>query len=215
MLVLFNMIPAFPMDGGRVLRATLSLMLPQARATAIAARVGQGVAILFGAAGVYTGNFFLVFIAFFVFMGAGQEAAFERNRGLVSGRRAREAMIRRFDVLQPQDTLGRAADLLLDSHQQDFPVLDAWNRVAGVLPRALLLEGLARLGRDGAVLEVMQREVKTVDAELPLGEVLQRLLADPGSPLLVLEGGVLTGMITLENLSELLAVTERLRRPSS
>lgn len=211
MLVLFNSIPAFPMDGGRVLRAILSFFMPHEKATSVAALVGQGVAILFGAAGLFTGNFLLIFIAFFVFVGAGQEAAFERSRAAVRGLLARDAMVTSFAVLAPQDTLARAGEQLLSTHQQDFPVIDAWGRVAGMLPRATLLEGLARLGRDSAVLEAMRRDVRAVSPETGLDDVLRLLQQDPGMPLVVLAEGKLVGMITLENLSELIQISQTLR----
>src|SRR5262245_47649352 len=135
-LVVFNLIPAFPMDGGRVLRAVLAIGLGQTTATRIAAFVGQLIAGVFVVAGVLNTNFLLAFIGLFVFLGASQEVAFQTSRSAVEGRTAREAMITRFETLAPQDTLGRAADLLLATHQHDFPVLDAWNRIAGMMPRA-------------------------------------------------------------------------------
>ncbi len=207
-LCLFNLIPAFPMDGGRALRAALSFLLPEDRATNAAAAVGQAIAILFGALGLFTSNWVLVFIALFVFLGASQEAAFHRRRAMVLGRTAREAMITRFEVLAPQDTLGRAAEHLLATCQQDFPVLDAWNRVAGVLPRSVLMQGLAREGASGAVLDVMRREFPTVLPDADLAEVLKVLQADPMVPVLVLEEERLLGMITLENLTEFIEIAK-------
>jgi len=213
-LFFFNLLPAFPMDGGRVLRATLTFFMSEERATAVAATVGQGAAIVFGGLGLITGNFILVFIAFFVFLGAGQEAAFHRSRAAVQGLDARAAMITRFDALAPQDSLGKAAELLLTTHQHDFPVVDAWGRVAGLLHRGVLLEALARAGRDTPVLEVMEREVAVVGPGAPLEEVLRLLQGRPSMPLLVVDEGRLTGMITLENLTELIEVSRRLRPAS-
>ncbi|HEX4825175.1 MAG TPA: site-2 protease family protein [Candidatus Polarisedimenticolaceae bacterium] len=213
-LVVFNLIPAFPMDGGRVLRALLAIGLGQTTATRIAALVGQLIAGVFVVAGLFTANYLLAFIGLFVFLGASQEVAFQTSRSAVEGRTAREAMITRFETLAPQDTLGRAADLLLATHQHDFPVLDAWNRIAGMMPRAKLLEGLARSGRDAAVLEVMQRDPVTVAPETDLESVLQALQGDPGRPLLVVENGALRGMITFENLAEFIVLSRQIpRRP--
>ncbi len=213
-LFFFNLLPAFPMDGGRVLRATLTFFMSEERATAVAAAVGQGAAIVFGGLGLLTGNFILVFIAFFVFLGAGQEAAFHRSRAAVRGLDARAAMITHFDVLAPQDSLGRAADLLLRTHQHDFPVVDAWGRVAGLLHRGVLLEALARAGHETPVLEVMEREIAVVAPAAPLEEVLRHLQGRPATPLLVVEEGRLLGMITLENLTELIEISRRLRPPA-
>jgi Zn-dependent protease/CBS domain-containing protein len=202
----FNLIPAFPMDGGRVLRASLSLATTEERATRVAAAVGQGVAILLGAWGLFTSNWVLLFIALFVFLGAAQEVAFHRRRAMVLGRTASEAMITRYETLAPQDSLGRAAEHLLATHQQDFPVLDAWGRVAGVLSRGSLIRGLARDGSGGAVLDAMEREFKTASPGSDLEAVLRSLQEEPGAPVLVLDGERLLGMITLENLAEFIEI---------
>lgn len=219
MLFVFNLIPAFPMDGGRVLRAVLALNMPEERATDIAATVGQALAMLFAAVGIFGipgtafgANPLLLFIALFVFLGAGQEAAFHRQRAMVLGRNAAEAMIVDFETLAPQDSLGRAAERLLATHQQDFPVVDAWNRLVGILPRAVLLEALAREGTGAAVLQVMLREPATVRPDADLDEVLRLLQANPGSPVLVLDEAGLKGMITLENLAEFIEIARSVRR---
>jgi Zn-dependent protease/predicted transcriptional regulator len=211
-LVVFNMIPAFPMDGGRVLRALLAVGLGQHTATRIAAFIGQAIAGLFVIGGITTGQYVLAFVGLFVFLGASQELAFQTSRSAVAGHTAREAMITKFETLAPQDTLGRAAELLLASHQHDFPVLDAWSRVAGVLPRAVLLEGLARSGHDTAVLDVMQRDPGVVAPDADLEAVLQRLQLDPSKPLLVVDDGRLCGMITFENLAEFIVVSRQIAR---
>jgi len=211
LLVVFNMIPAFPMDGGRVLRAILALGLGQQRATKIAALVGQAIAAVFVVLGLFQGNFFLAFIGVFVFLGASQEVAFQTSRRAVAGRTAREAMITKYETLAPQDTLGHAAQLLLASHQHDFPVVDAWGRVAGVLPRTVLLESLARTGRETPVLDVMLREPVAITPETDLERVLQLLQGDPAKPLLVLEDGALRGMVTFENLAEFIVLSDRSR----
>jgi len=146
----------------------------------------------------------------FVFLGATQEAAYQRGRSAVAGRVVKDAMISRFEVLRPQDSLGRAAELLLATHQHDFPVLDAWDRVAGILPRVRLLEALAREGSAAPVLDVMQRDPVVVAPDTPLDAVLPHVQADPARPLLVVDGGKLVGMLTLENLSEFIVIAQRL-----
>jgi Zn-dependent protease/CBS domain-containing protein len=210
-LFVFNLIPAFPMDGGRILRGALALALPPERATRIAAWVGQGCAVLFAAFGFllpFPNNFLFLFLALFVFVGAGQEAAYQAQRALVAGRSAREAMITRFETLAPEDSLSEAARHLLATDQRDFPVLDAWRRVAGVLSRVALLRGLARDGREAPVLSVMEREPSVVPPSAPLEEVLRAVQSRPDLPVLVIgESGTLVGMVTLENLAEFIEVT--------
>ena len=212
LLVLFNLIPAFPMDGGRVLRAVLSMSVGQQKATRIAAFVGQAIAVVFVIGGITTREPFLAFIGLFVFLGASLEVAFQARREVVAGHRASEAMITKFETLAPQDTLGRAAELLLAARQHDFPVVDAWGRVAGVLPRATLLESLARSGRETAVLDVMIRETVAVSPKDELDSVLQLLQRDPSKPVLVIEDGALRGMITFENLAEFIVLAQRIAR---
>jgi stage IV sporulation protein FB len=131
---------------------------------------------------------------------------------MVAGRTARDAMITRFESLAPQDSLAEAARHLLDSHQQDFPVLDAWKRIAGVLPRSSLLRGLARDGRDAPVLSVMEREPAVVSPGESLDEVVRLMQARPGLPVLVADPeGTLLGMVTLENLAEFIEVARSSR----
>ena len=208
-LALFNLIPAFPMDGGRILRALLSMQMTPERATKVAATVGQGLAVVLGGAGLLYGNFVLIFIAMFVFLGATQEAAYYTQRATVHGRFAREAMITRFETLAPQDSLGRAAQCLLASDQQDFPVIDAWSRIAGILTRSTLLQALAREGTSAAVLDVMERNVPMVSPSADLEEVLRLLQTAPSTPVLVVEEGRLAGIITLENLVEFIELARR------
>jgi Zn-dependent protease/predicted transcriptional regulator len=220
-LFAFNLfLPAFPMDGGRVLRAALSVFIGQTRATRIASRIGQGVAILMAIVAVLPPlNPFWLLIAFFVFVGAGQEAAFEKSRSAVAGLTARNAMITKYETIAPQESLGKAAELLLSTHQQDFPVVDAWGRVAGLLHRASLLQAIAVPGgRDRAVLEAMDREPLTVPADMPLETVLRFLQSRPLQAILVVgqEGGAtgasaLLGMITLDNLGELIQISQSTR----
>jgi stage IV sporulation protein FB len=211
-LFVFNLIPAFPMDGGRVLRAALAIGLGETRATNIAAAVGQVLALGFAAVALLTGQPVLLLIAFFVFVGAGQEASFQRSRAAVRGLTARDAMMTRFETVAPEDPLSRAAEHLLATAQQDFPVIDAWGRVAGVLHRAALLSALAADGRERAVLEVMDREPARVRPDHPLDEILRQLQARPQQPILVVGEGGLEGVITIDNLAELLEIAQSLGR---
>ena len=147
MLVLFNMIPAFPMDGGRVLRAVLALNMPPERATAIAAGIGQFIAIATGLAAVLhqPPYWYLIFIAFFVYLGAGQEAFAYKQEALLEGVKVNQVMIHDVRTLTGGNTLKEAADVLLDTSQHDFPVLHS-GEVQGVLTRNDLLRGLAQNG---------------------------------------------------------------------
>ncbi|MDX1388387.1 MAG: site-2 protease family protein [Acidobacteriota bacterium] len=208
----FNLVPAFPMDGGRMLRALLAILMGEQKATNIAALVGQGFAVVFGVVGLFQPNLLLVLIALFVFLGATQEAAFTRRRAVFIGRLARDAMITPVETLAPQDSLARATELLLDTRQQDFPVLDAWGRVVGVLSRPALLQGLAHGTADSAVLDAMDRDVMIYAQDAPLEEVLRGLQDEPGKPAIIVDDGEVLGMVTLENLAEFVEVARRAAR---
>src|SRR6478735_6448649 len=151
----FNLLPAFPMDGGRALRAFLATRMEYTRATQRAAIVGQGMAILFAFMGLQ-GNPMLIFIALFVWIGAGQEASMAQMKSALAGVSVRTAMLTQFRALGPSQTLGDAVDLLLSGSQQDFPVADS-GRLVGMLPRSTLMKALAAAGRDATVGAHMQR----------------------------------------------------------
>jgi len=209
LLVAFNLIPAFPMDGGRVLRAVLALYLTPARATGIAAGIGQSIAIAAGIWAVFSGQWFLMFIALFIYIGAGQEASSYQQAALIEGVPVRQAMMTDVRTLTVGSTLKEAADVLLDTAQHDFPVLHG-DQVQGVLTRNGLLRGLAEAGPSGYVAGAMSREFASAGPDDDLGEALPALQAQPG-PLLILDPaqpGRLLGLVTSENIQEYFAVKQ-------
>jgi len=215
MLVLFNLIPAFPMDGGRVLRAALATRLDYVRATQIAAGVGQGIALLFGLGGLLNGEPMLLFIALFVFIGATQESAAVQMRSVFTGVPVTRAMIRDFRTLRPEDPLSRAVDLLLEGHQQDFPVLGArpGEPLLGILTRTDLLKALAEGRTDRPVGDATRRNCGTAHPRDLLEDVFRRM-EEGGCPAIPVVGddGEIVGMVTLENVGELAMVRAALDR---
>jgi Zn-dependent protease len=213
-LVLFNMLPAFPMDGGRVLRALLAARLPYERATQIAATIGQGMAILFGLVGLL-GNPMLVFIALFVWIGAAQEAGAADMKSVLAGIPVRRAMITDFRVLAPTSTLQDAVDLVLTGSQQDFPVVDR-GVVTGILVRSRLVSALSGHARLTPVGDVMHRTFPTADASEMVEDALERLNSG-GHLLPVLEHGALVGLLTTENVAEMIMIEKAAghRRPAA
>lgn len=203
-LVLFNLLPAFPMDGGRALRALLATRMEYTRATQRAAQIGQGMAILFGFIGLQ-GNPMLIFIALFVWIGAAQEASLVQMRSALAGIPVRRAMLTHFQTLSPTNTLGEAADLLLTDSQQDFPVVIG-SQIQGVLTRSDLLDGLTRDGRAAPVGAHMRRECATADASEMLESVLARLQGRDCHTMPVVERGGLIGLLTMDNVGEFLMV---------
>jgi CBS domain-containing protein len=213
-LVGFNLIPAFPMDGGRVLRSLLALRLPYTRATQIAAALGQGIALLFGFFGlVVVGNPFLLFIAFFVWIGAAQESSMVQMRSALGGIPVHQAMLTEVHSVSPGDTLGRAVELILAQSQHDFPVVDG--TVVGILGRNDLLGALAREGKAARVGDVMQREFVSLDPADMLEGAFQRLQECRCHTAPVVRDGRLVGLVTMDNLGEFLAIEAALEKRGS
>lgn len=207
-LVGFNLLPAFPMDGGRVLRAGLAQRMEYSRATQIAAGIGQGLAIVFGFLGLFL-NPFLLFIALFVYLGAQAEAQFVKMRTSFRGFAVRDVMMTRFRTLAEQDTVSRAAAELLAGDQQDFPVLND-HKVIGMLPRSDLIRTLAK-GRDVRIADVMRRDCGCVTDADSLESTYQRMKESGCSTLPVVRGGELIGMISLENIGEWTMIQDALQ----
>lgn len=207
-LVVFNMIPAFPMDGGRVLRSILAMNMPAERATSIAAGIGQFIAILFAIWSFTShGSVVLMFIAFFIFVGAGQEAAAYRQAAMVEGLRASQAMMTDVRTLTVGDTLKHAADVLLSTSQHDFPVVHG-EVVQGVLTLNGLLRGLAEEGPNAYVAGVMDRDFASVLPDAELSAALAQIEEDQASVVVLdpVHEGRLLGMISGENVAELFAI---------
>ena len=209
-LVGFNLLPAFPMDGGRVLRALLATRNDYADATQTAASIGQGMAILFGLFGLITLNPILLFIALFVYVGAQQEAQQAMMRALTEGTPARQAMMTRFQTLMPDNTLGDAVDELLAGSEHDFPVVDKKGQVIGLLRRRKLIQALSARSRDTPVREVASAECFTVDAGAMLDEALTQMQQANCSTVPVVRDDALVGLLTLENVGELMMVSSAL-----
>ncbi len=212
-MLLFNLIPAFPMDGGRVLRALLALWIPYVRATRIAATIGQGFAVLMMGAGLL--NFgrwpWLAVIGLFLFFVAGEERSMVQTRSSLAGLPVRAAMLTDFHWLGQGDPLRRAVEFLMAGSQQDFPVLDG-QRLVGLLTRADLIRALQQRGADTPVSEAMAAEVDVADASEALEDVVMRMRAGSHTAVPVLSQGRLVGLLTLENVGDLLLVRDALHR---
>ena len=202
-LVVFNMLPAFPMDGGRVLRALLATRIEYTRATQIAASLGQAMALLFGLVG-FLYNPMLMFIALFVWIGATQESSMVLMKSALGGIPVSAAMMTKFETVAPGDTLEHVSRLILSGSQQDFPVLDG-NQVVGVVTRSDLLKALAQKD-DLPVSQIMHLNVATADAADMLENALQRLQESDCPTLPVLRNQNLVGLLTAENLGEFLMI---------
>jgi CBS domain-containing protein len=205
-LVLFNLLPAFPMDGGRVLRAVLAMKMDYARATSIAATVGKGMAIVFAMAGLIY-NPMLLLIAVFVWSGAAQEASMAQVRAVVSGACVREAMVTRFHTVPASATLQDLAALMLSGAQHDYPVMKR-ERIIGMLAHADILDAMRHRPMDTTAGEIMREDFATVEEGELLDDILQREREDPSLALAVMNHGILTGLLTNENLHEYIIIRE-------
>ena len=205
-LAVFNLIPAFPMDGGRVLRAALAHRLGYARGTQIAAAVGQAVAFGLGLLGLL-GNPMLIFIALFVYLGAASEAHAAQMRQVSRGMIVSDAMIRRFESLAPGSRVEDAVRYLIETTQHEFPVVDGTGRLRGVLTRDDMIRALRERGPEAPVLEVMRSDVPIVRDRQCLEDAL-RLMQERRVPAVgvVDGGGRLVGLITPENIGEMMMI---------
>lgn len=200
-LALFNLLPAFPMDGGRILRALLALVLTEAKATRIAAGIGQFMAILFGLWGLFAGEPILVLVAFMVFLGAAQEANATVTRSYLEGYLVADAMVTSFSTITSGATLDEAAAMLLAGSQQEFPVV-VGDEVIGILTRTAITSGIAAGGDGAYVAGHMKRDPIVVAPDLALESAIEIMNEQRGLPLLVMDHGKLIGLVTRENLSE-------------
>jgi Zn-dependent protease/predicted transcriptional regulator len=212
-LAIFNLIPAFPMDGGRVLRAFLGMRMSEVKATTIAGFIGQALAVMLGLAGLF-GTFFnpvWALIAIFIYLGAGQEMAAMNTRSLLEGCRVGEAMQTRFRTIESGATLDSAAEMLLAGSQQDFPVL-AGEEVVGILTRTKLVTGLAREGSSAYVAGHMEREFQTVSPDMLLDDAVEFFSSSESPPVLVKNEDAVVGLLTQENFTEFIMLRSALRR---
>jgi len=206
----FNMIPAFPMDGGRVLRALLAFGGDYLQATRVAAGIGQGIALLFGLVGLLLPSPLLIFVALFVWIGAAQEGGAAAVRAALGGVPVGRAMVRQFRSVAPEDPLSVVVAVMLDGFQQDFPVVEG-GRVVGMLDRTELVTALREHGDHVTVAAVVRPKCPTVHPNEPV-EAAMRVLAEAGRQSLpVVRDGKLVGMLTADNLGEFLTVRDALR----
>lgn len=209
LLAVFNLLPALPMDGGRVFRALLALVMDPLKATRIAALASQAIALGLALLGMRY-NLFLVVIALFIWIGAVSEAGMASVRSVLAGIPAGKAMLTDFQMLQADDSLARAVDLTLSTSQKDFPVVSG-DRVVGALRQRDLLKGLHDRGKLCRVDRVMQRDVPEVELSEPLDHVLESIQVKDSGLLIVKDRGRIAGIIDLDNIMELLRIQKALQ----
>jgi Zn-dependent protease len=198
MLVVFNLIPAFPMDGGRVLRALLSFKLGRVEATQIASGIGQGLAMLFFVLGLFF-NSFLILIALFIFMGAYGENQMVQQQSILAGHTVKDAMMYYITRLHPEDTIQKAIDTLLAGSEKDFVVTDD-NAIVGILYQKDILKNAAKLTQ--LIRDVMHTDFKTIEMTTAVVNVLELIGTEKTNFFPVTKNGELVGAIDMNNISE-------------
>jgi stage IV sporulation protein FB len=206
-LALFNLIPAFPMDGGRVLRAFLARWMGYARGTRIAAGIGQALAFSFGLLGLLGGNPLLLFVALFIYLAAAAESHAAQMRQVAQGVMNADAMVTYFERLGRASRVADAVECLIRTTQHEFPVCDGDGRLEGVLSRDAMIRALKERGPDTPVVEVMEAEIPEVRDRGNLEEAT-RLLQERNRPAVgvVDRDGRLVGLITRETIGELMMI---------
>jgi Zn-dependent protease/CBS domain-containing protein len=205
-LAVFNLIPAFPMDGGRVLHALLAMRLGGARATEIAAKVGQAFAIGLGFLGLF-GNPLLLFIAIFVYMAAAAEAQMSASEQALTGLTVGEAMETRFTPIAIDATLGQAVDALIATAQREFPVVDAFRKPVGLIIREDILTAVRDHREDEPASAVMRVGVDSVRPSAPIESVFERLQRPGAAAVYVTDAdGAIVGLLTRQALAEIVLI---------
>ncbi len=208
-LGLFNLLPAFPMDGGRILRSLLAMRFDYSRATTWAVTIGQGMAALMGLWGFFNGGFFLVLIAIFIFGAARQEGQMAKMRRVLGDITVRQAFSTQFSSLTSRSTLRDAISLTMTSSQSDFPVRDD-EQLLGVLTSKRLAEALRKAGPDELAIKYMRTDLDPVSPDEKL-YIAQQLLSEAGAEALpVAERGQFLGLVTARDVRKVYRLASRM-----
>ncbi|MEM8531252.1 MAG: site-2 protease family protein [Chloroflexota bacterium] len=205
MLVAFNMIPAFPLDGGRVLRAVLEMFMTHRRATQIASRTGQGFAVLMAIFAIFVGNILLILVAAFIFFGAGQENSHTQARTVLTTLRIDDAYNKHALTLTIGDRVSKVVDYILTSYQPDFAVMQG-HQLIGIVTRNDVLRALSTNTQDLYVTSIMRRDIVQVNCGDTLDEVRQKMAESNVRVVAVYDGEQYLGLVSAEDISEAFAV---------
>lgn len=207
-LAIFNLIPAFPMDGGRVLRAILAMKFERHIATNIAARIGQILALGFIILGFYS-NPFLIFIGIFIMLGAQAEAQYTQAKSMLKGYKVKDALMKEYHIIDANETIKRAVQMLLNGQCKNFLVMET-NKPIGTLSRDEIIKGLSERGENEIIQNVMNRDLIFLNSDSPLENAYQQAQLNKASLMPVLENNQLIGTLDTENILEFIMVKEAL-----
>lgn len=207
-LAVFNLIPAFPMDGGRVLRALLALKFNRTKATEIAAHTGQFLAIIFVLIGLFS-NVWLVFIGLFVFIGAGAESNFEATRSILSKYKVVDVLMKHYIALAAHEPINRAVEKLLNGQEKEFLIIDN-NKLSGFITRNEIIDGLNQLGGSAPLDNVVRKDFLQLSPDMKLDKAYELMLKRGISFSPVFQDGELIGVLNTENIIEMIMVNKAL-----
>ena len=211
-LAVFNLIPAFPMDGGRILRGLLATRFGAVRSTDIASSVGQVFAVGFFILAFVANTFTLALVAIFIFFGASGEAGFVRQREMMRGLTVADVMgsKRRTETITPYHNFGQVFDAVLHGYQEDFPVVDEDGRLVGILTRAEIMAAAHSPDKYSSVRDLMRTEFPSVSPDADLFTDGNRTLQESGMRAVpVVKGGDLVGMLTTDDVGQAALLRDR------
>lgn len=209
-LAIFNLIPAFPMDGGRVLRAILAMRFQRHIATKIAARIGQVFALGFIILGFYV-NPFLIFIGIFIMLGAQAEADYTQSKSMLHGFKVRDVLMKSYQSIETSDTIKTAVHFLLNSQNKNFLVTEK-DKPVGTLSREEIIKALSEEGENEKIGNIMNKDLIFLKADTPLDEVYQNSQQNKANLMPVLENGIIIGTVDIENILEFILIKEANRK---
>jgi len=212
LLAVFNMIPAFPMDGGRVLRALLGFKLPHPKATRIAASIGQILAMAFLVYGFYSFNPFLIIIGFFIFVGAQQEAVYSRSKSLLEGYTVNDVLMDEVPLIDEHAQLKEVASRLVHTDHKNF-VVTRDGKAVGILTRDEIIKGLRDHGENAPLQEVKDSEMTVLSRDMPLEEAWNIMRQKGKSAMAVMTNGQLDGIVDAENVAEFVMIRTEAVKP--
>ncbi|MFH1305844.1 MAG: site-2 protease family protein [Candidatus Omnitrophota bacterium] len=206
-LAVFNMIPAFPMDGGRVLRAALSSRIGYEKGTAIAVRLGHIFALLFAYFGIVHGHIFLLVIAVFIYMAASSEGLQVRIEGTIKNYSVKDVLAGNFVSVRCSTSLSKMLELMFHTHQEDYPVIED-GKFQGFVTRRSIMRGLHEKGGDTAASEIMRKDILPVKETTKL-HVVQRLMQKHTTGAMpVAKNGRIVGVVTMSDINRVYVLAQ-------
>jgi len=209
LLVVFNMIPAFPMDGGRVLRALLAMNMSRVKATEWAVNIGKGFAILFVFWGL-SSNPFLIFIALFIFLSAQAELDHVRSRNYLKNYQVRDVLMKDFTLIDEASPLSHAIRILLNGQEKQFLVSDGKN-ITGYLTKNDIIEGLTKQNDQIAVEKIAKTNVTWIEMDDSIEEVRMLMMREGLVIMPVGVQGRMDGIVDIDNINEFLLIQRALQ----